>query len=183
MFGELVSGMEVLDAIEHHGTANGLPDVPIHVTDCGIYRPLEDPGAGYWYDQPDSEKYTGVSPQFIVRPRVVCLAPNKGALEKFKSALGTSCQVVESLELKEENSAEQVAWILSLIGDFAVDVVLIAPACKSIKDSIQIPTRWQDQGIVVADVALVAKPIDAQDTIHQQSWISKQAKWQLDGSL
>ena len=84
VFGELVSGMEVLDAIEEHGTSSGEPDVLIQITDCGIYRPFEDPGSGYWYDQPDSEQYTGVSPQFIVRPRVVCLAPNKGALEKFK---------------------------------------------------------------------------------------------------
>jgi len=183
VFGELVSGMEVLDAIEEHGTSNGVPDVPIQITDCGIYRPFEDPGAGYWYDQPDSEKFTGVSPQFIVRPRVVCLAPNKGALEKFRSALGTSCQVVESVELKEEDQADQILLIHALIDSFSVDVVLIAPACKSIKDSIQLPTIWQAQGIDIAEVALIAKPIDAQDAIHQHSWISKQSKWQLDGSL
>lgn len=174
--------MEVLDAIEEYGTASGAPDVPIQITDCGIYRPFEDPGSGYWFDQPDSEQYSGISPQFIVRPRVVCLAPNTGALETFKSALGTSCQVVESVEVKEADLADQISLIHSLIDSFSVDMVLIAPACKSITDSIHLPAIWQAQGLDIAGVALIAKPIDAQDAIHQRSWISKQTKWQLDGS-
>eukprot|EP00339_Tiarina_fusa_P001973 CAMPEP_0116999510 /NCGR_PEP_ID=MMETSP0472-20121206/2186_1 /TAXON_ID=693140 ORGANISM="Tiarina fusus, Strain LIS" /NCGR_SAMPLE_ID=MMETSP0472 /ASSEMBLY_ACC=CAM_ASM_000603 /LENGTH=305 /DNA_ID=CAMNT_0004698943 /DNA_START=89 /DNA_END=1002 /DNA_ORIENTATION=- len=86
IFGEVQSGMEVLRAAEAYGTSGGEPTVPITITDCGIYRPLECPGAGYWYDQPDADSFTLMSPVFVVRPRVVVVAPSSSVVQKFAVA-------------------------------------------------------------------------------------------------
>ena len=47
VFGELISGMEVLRAMEEYATDGGEPSVPIKITDCGAYVPLMTPGAGF----------------------------------------------------------------------------------------------------------------------------------------
>ena len=89
VFGEVVSGMEVLAAIEKCGSSSGgQPSVPIIITDCGAYVPLWTPGAGSWFDRPDSESYSGITPEFMIRPRVGILAPSKQAADKFHAVLG-----------------------------------------------------------------------------------------------
>lgn len=187
VFGEVVSGIDILDEIEEHGTSTGTPAVSIKITDCGIFRPMETPGSGYWYDQPDPESYSGVSPAFIVRPRIACIAPTKVALEKFKSALAV-CSVVAGLTTTddEEGQRESATVINKLLETFAVDLVVLAPACKTIKALIVLPPNWIFVGggkPTLEEVILETKPIQALSTIHSQSWISKQSNWQLDGIL
>jgi hypothetical protein len=183
VFGELTSGMEVLDEVEKHGTTGGAPNVPITITDCGIYQPLSSPGAGYWYDQPDAESYSGVSPAFIVRPRVVCLAPSQDALEKFRNVLGSFCHIVSELEGDKLDATAQATAISKLLGGFSVDVALIAPACRAVKASIVLPAFWRENNLSVDEVVLEAKPIDALASIHSGSWMANRSTWQLDGKL
>ena len=57
----------------------GEPSVTICITDCGIYTPLETPGAGYWFDKPNDEAYSGVSPVFMVRPQSSHCCSHKGS--------------------------------------------------------------------------------------------------------
>jgi len=61
VFGEVVSGFEILDYAQTIGTSSGAPTIPVTITDCGAYTPLYTPGSGYWYDQPDSESFGGIS--------------------------------------------------------------------------------------------------------------------------
>ena len=63
VFGEVVSGMEVVTAMEMFATSGGgEPSIHIQITNCGACTPLVTPGAGFWYDCPDSESYTGITP-------------------------------------------------------------------------------------------------------------------------
>lgn len=184
IFGELKSGMEVLKAAEQFGTSSGEPTVSIMITDCGIYEPLVTPGSGYWYDKPDEESYLGISPVFMVRPRAVLLGPSQSVLEKFDFAMGSCVSIVAKISKEEvgEIVQQQAATrIIELLGDFSVDVVLIAPACKSMKSLIELPKSWAERGINVAEVVLVAKPVEAMAVIHSKSWLAKRADWQLDG--
>ena len=99
--------------------------MPITISDCGVFGPLNNPGAGYWYDSPDAESFSGVSPIFMVLPRVAVLGPNSAVLEKFQKAMSeaavVTCLSVE--ELSEESM--QVARIQELLGTFGVDVVIV----------------------------------------------------------
>jgi peptidylprolyl isomerase len=205
IFGELVSGMEVLDAAEQVGTpssstststSSGEPSVSITITDCGIYQPLETPGCGYWYDTPDPESFSGISPVFMVRPRVVVLAPTAAVLQKFVIAMGTYASVVAQLLLHDvskaggssceddESSSDQIRQkILELLGNFSADVVVIAPASyKSVKSSLELPKSWQASGFNLDEVVLEAKPVEALSKVRSQSWLAKRIHWQLDGN-
>jgi hypothetical protein len=87
VFGEVVSGFSVLNYAKTFGSKDGTPSVPVTITDCGIFTPFETPAAGYWFDQPDNEAYSGVSPIFVVRPRVAVVAPVAAIVERFVKAL------------------------------------------------------------------------------------------------
>jgi peptidylprolyl isomerase len=182
IFGELKSGMEVLEAAEQVGTSSGEPSVPITITDCGIYQPLETQGCGWWYDQPDADSYSGISPVFMVRPRVVILAPSLAVLETFASAMGSCVSIVAELSAEKEEESAQGAKISEMLGDFSADVVVIAPACKSVKSLIEFPKSWQGSGFSIDEVVLIAKPVEAMTAVRSKSWLSKRIHWQLDGN-
>jgi hypothetical protein len=176
-----------LEAGEQYGTSVGEPTVPITITDCGVYQPLLTPGSGYWYDQPDAESFSGISPTFMVRPRVVVLAPNASVLRKFVDAMDSFVSVVDQVAAEaydddDDKSAQVVARLEGLLGDCSVDVVLIAPACKSLIADLALPKSWQGKGLTVHQVVLEAKPIEALDVIRSKSWLSQQIHWQLDGN-
>ena len=170
--------MEVLDAIEQHATSNGVPNVPIHITDCGIFHPLVDPGAGYWYDQPDEDSFNGFSPVFMVLPRVAVLAPNQAVMNKFQKAMGGKAVItcISTAEFSEESM--QMSRINELLGHFTVDVLLIAPVCKGIISQIMLPESWLDEGISMAEVVAEAKPVDALSTVRTKTWLVKK-DWRL----
>ena len=171
VFGEMVSGWEVLDAMEEVGAASsGVPDTSIQVTECGIWSPSECPGAGYWYDQPDPESYSGISPVFRVRPRVAIVAPNQAVADKFEERLKPlHCVVQVSLDDNIDHTCT------SLLSSHAVDVIVVAPACAvpqlDLSASISHPL---DQTI------LHVRPVGAPEAIRTLSWLSQRPGWQLD---
>ena len=189
LFGEIVSGGEILKKAEGFGTAEGNPTAPILITDCGVFTPLQTPGAGYWYDKPDAESWNGISPTFMVRPRVALLAP-EAAVQKFKAAIGSLCSIVLSIGVdpnspednKEGKSASEL--LFESLSTFSADVVVIAPACKEVKLNMgsRLPESWSGGGLTFDEVVLISKPLEAISSIHTKSWLSKhRSQWQLDG--
>jgi hypothetical protein len=171
VFGEVVSGWDVLDALESTGMPNTeTPQVSIRITDCGAWTPLQTPGAGYWYDQPDEESYSGISPVFMVRPRVAVLAPNDHVADKFKVALEPVCTVVTFTAIDIIN-----AWLQS----YAIDLLVVAPACETEAHQITLPSDWE---ITREQVILVSKPMDALQNIRFNSWLVSR-NWPLDGAI
>lgn len=183
VFGECVSGGQVLKAAEIFGTASGEPSASICITDCGVFTPLETPGAGYWFDKPDANSWNGISPTFVVRPRVAILAPNEAVLSKFQGAASDLLALEHLLSVAtfEHNQQEVISKLRGLLGSFSIDVVVIAPACKDLKAGIELPNAWKSCGIGIDEVLLVSKPVDTVSVIHKKSWLAKRkGRWHLD---
>ena len=194
VFGEVVSGMEVLTAVEKFGSSSGgEPSVPITITDCGVYVPLWTPGSGAWFDRPDSESFSGITPEFLIRQRVGILAPSKQVADKFQTVLGehasTLYLVAEDIEGRDECIVKAV---LTPLENFALDVILAAPACAGLLSSMDVPCSWIDavnrfpDGVTVPnteEVFLVSKPVDALNTIMNDSWVARRHGWLLSGSF
>ena len=178
-FGRVISGFEVIDKAETFGTSGGEPTATINITDCGVFGPLHTPGAGYWYDSPDPESFSGVSPIFMVLPRVAVLGPTKAVLDKFRKAMGdaalVSCVSAESLT-EEEAQAVRLA---ELLGSFAIDVVIVAPVCKAVIPKVALPAAWSSAKISPAEVVIAAKPVEALTCIRTRSWLTKRG-WRLE---
>jgi hypothetical protein len=83
------------------GTEGGAPTATIDITDCGVFTPVQTPGAGYWYDRPDLDSFSGTTPVFMVRPRIAVVAPNAAVANKFRKAFGKHCSVVSVLPEQE----------------------------------------------------------------------------------
>ena len=190
VFGEIVSGGEILQKVEGYGSPDGNPTAPIRITDCGTFTPLHTPGSGYWYDKPDTESWNGISPTFVVRPRVAIVAPI-AAIHKFKQAIGGSCSIVRSIGIDSGSSDDSkngghstLELMFESLSTFSVDILVIAPACKEIKSKMgeHLPKSWSDSGFTFDEVVLIAKPLDSLSSIHTKSWLSKyREQWQLDG--
>ena len=165
----------MLDYVETFGTSQGEPSVPITITDCGIYTPLETPGAGYWYDQPDHEAYSGVSPVFMVRPRVAVVAPSLSVVERFQKAMGN--QAVVTAVCAEQGGVQST--IKELLNNFAIDVVVVAPACRDLVKSI--PELYGEFSL--DEVVLESKPVNALKVVWTRSWLQKRRGFPLDGAM
>ncbi|KAL7518842.1 hypothetical protein ACHAWX_003644 [Stephanocyclus meneghinianus] len=187
VFGEVISGMETIRAVESFGSSCGEPSVTIQITDCGAFTPLWTPGAGSWYDRPDSESYTGITPEFMIRPRVGILAPTKQAANKFQAALeeyaSTLLVVADDIE-GGDGSIIQAS--LTPLDNFSLDMIVAAPACARLLASMDLPSSWieaarklpgEDTVPSKETVFLVAKPVDALSTIVNSSWIGKRPGW------
>jgi peptidylprolyl isomerase len=176
VFGEIISGWEVIDAVETLGSASGEPIASVAVTDCGLWTPLTTPAAGYWFDQPDADSFTGVSSVFVVRPRVAVLAPSDAVLETMSKALlpYPSVKLIVAA-----GSVAKAKLVNELLANFEVDVVLVAPACKSVIAAIQLPESWNRK--TTAGFVLEAKPVEAFARVRTMSWLSQETGWKLDG--
>ena len=139
----------------------------------------------------------------MVRPRVALLGPNNAALERFLKSLGTFCSVVGTVNAEdwEGNEEAQADRLLEFLGNYCVDVVLVAPACKGVMDRItELPKSWQllQQEVSgantnnskaclcpdISEVAMETKPVQALQCIRTKSWLAtKCGHWQLDGTL
>ena len=193
IFAEVVSGMEVLRAVETHASdSGGEPSVPIKITDCGAYTPLLTPSAGSWYDRPDSDSYSGTTAEFMVRPRVGIIAPNIQVGERFKAALAehASTFVVVTVDDKDGEDEKAAQSILELLEKFALDVVVAAPACAKLLEKMDIPNSWKDaaskNGLTLPEkesIFLEAKPVNAIASILNQSWVGKMRGWLLSASF
>ena len=182
IFGEVLSGFEVLDAIEKVGNANGEPSVSVQITDCGVFHPLQTPGSGYWYDQPDKESYSGHESVFIVKPRVLVVAPNSSVYQKFQSQMSdaVSCS---SLPLEHrENDDSALKKVLGQLEKYEIDVVIVAPACSHIFQGVELTPRWKGrfgQPLLESEVIIIAKPIDALNAVLEKSWILRKTSWKI----
>lgn len=177
--------LQVVHAMETFGTSGGEPSVPIIITDCGVYTPLLTPGAGSWYDRPDSDSYTGITPEFMVRPRVGILTSTITVAEKFRSALGDHASTL-LVAVDEVGEGNVVRTILDALETFALDVVVAAPACASLLSSMDVPSLWKDIAKmcpVKEEVFLVAKPVEVLPVIMNKSWLEKQPGWIMSGSF
>lgn len=186
VFGEVVSGFPVLQAIEDVGQKSGEPSVPVEITDCGVFEPLQTPGCGFWYDKPDPESFTGISPIFMVRPRALILAPSPTVSQKFVKAMEDYACVINCINAESCDSVEdQRDRILEALGTFSADVVIVAPACHETRAMLtELPTSWRALGsdIQIEEVILTAKPIEAVSQICAHSWLATKRKhWQLEG--
>lgn len=171
IFGEVISGWPVLDAIETLGTDSGDPKAPVYITDCGIWAPFLVPAAGYWYDQPDKDSFSGVSPVFMVRPRVAIVAPNASIVDRFTRVLLKNCDITAITQDKPD----AIALVTSLLEEFAIDIVIFAPACNKTIDTL--PASWTALGAVLEKVVLDAKPINAPQIIRDRSWLADKDCW------
>ncbi|KAL3807342.1 hypothetical protein ACHAXA_003853 [Cyclostephanos tholiformis] len=217
IFGEVISGMEVLRHVEGCAAAASSDDgrgvcvderpiVPVVITDCGSFLPLVTPGGGSWYDRPDVESYAGVVPEFVVRPRVAILAPNAVVAERFRAALGPHAStllvpvddlvVVGDGDNEEEVEAAARATLEPLMENFALDVIVAAPACARLMSSMDVPSSWHDamrkinvrsSSFVVPDresVFIKARPADVIDAILRHSWVgTMRPGWMLSASF
>lgn len=199
IFGEVISGMEVLRHVEGFassggGGGGGEPAVPVRVTDCGAFVPLITPGAGFWYDRPDNDSYTGTTPEFVVRPRVGILAPNGQATERFRKALGVHAStLLVAADDVAGGDEEIVRSVLGLLENFALDVIVAAPACATLTRSMDVPSSWHDAmkkmsgGSIVPNresVFIEAKPLDVIDAILSHSWLgTMRPGWLLSASF
>ena len=183
IFGEIVSGFQVLDEIEKLGSTNGEPTKPVCITDCGIFCPFETPGSGYWLDQPDTESFSGISPVFVVRPRVAIVAPTKAVAQKVQSSIGDSVSVQESLsEDTFENTEAVVERIAQLLGRYSIDLVFVVPASKAVQQALSLPKSWEAIASSLDQVVMSSKPIDALATVTSKSWIAQKEGLQFDWS-
>lgn len=183
IFGEVVSGHDVLKRAETFGSPDGNPSAPIRITHCGLFVPLLTPGAGYWYDKPDAESWNGISPTFQVRPRVAIAAP-EAAKNKFKAAIGSYTSIVLSVGVNEDNAEDIRKQLWEALSSFSVDLLVIAPACKDLESKLgdSLPELWKDTNIALDEVVLVSKPLDVMASIHTKSWLAKHREhWNLDG--
>jgi peptidylprolyl isomerase len=187
VFGQVISGWEVLDAIEAMGSASGDPTGSITVTDCGLWKPFRTPPSGFWYDTPDPDSYTGVSSMFIVRPRVAVIGPNPAVLDKFYQVLRPKCTSVQLIPLNEnhvesKSSKAVIDTVQNLLRSYSIDVVLVAPACREIQSKIKLP--WMEDSemhLNASHVILECKPMDAVDTVYHHSWLPcKKDIWKMD---
>mmetsp|Transcript_40316 Transcript_40316/g.84349 ORF Transcript_40316/g.84349 Transcript_40316/m.84349 type:complete len:379 (+) Transcript_40316:189-1325(+) len=201
VFGEVVSGMEVISAVEAFATpgGGGEPSVPITITDCGAYSPLSTPGAGFWYDRPDSESYTGITPEFVIRPRVGILAPNEQACERFRKALGEHASVPMLVAAEdaegggEDGEIAVVRSVLEQLETFALDVVVVAPACAKLLALMDVPSSWMDVAKKSngaswrlpekEEVFIEAKPVEVLSAILSKSWVGRRQGWLLSSSF
>ena len=79
---------------------------------------------------------------------------------------------------------------MDMLGKFAADVVIVAPACWNDAEVqkfklIRLPQSWLLTGneFEMDQVVVVAKPMEALTKIHTESWLRKQRPhWQLDGT-
>ena len=162
--------------------------MPIQITECGAYHHLFTPGAGSWFDRPDSDSFSGKTPEFIVQVRVGVLAPTKAAAVRFRSALGEHASVM----LVAEDDAEGIHVLAKSLENFSLDIVIAAPACAHLLEDFEVPSSWIDAAKALPkgikppsrdESFLVSKPVEALSAVMSKSWVSKRDGWILSGSF
>jgi hypothetical protein len=135
---------------------------------------------------------------------VAVVAPSGAAADRFRRVLEPHCRVVPvvvaapqegavdsgSSSKAEESVQDQLDGLLR---SFAVDVVIVAPACKDAVRSraSALPESWKEilerrkdgAPIDIDRVVLEAKPADALAAVLSRSWIREMAAsggWALD---
>ena len=187
VFGQVVSGFDVLEALKGVQVRDEVPIPPIKITDCGAFHPLVTPGAGYWYDQPDPESFSGATPVFVVRPRVAIVAASRAICDKFRNMLGNHVVVTPiGVDCDCEGSEDAaVGKVKNLLESFAIDLVVVAPVYEAAFDTLSLPKAWSELDVDIRrdQIVIVSKPVEAMLMIRTQSWIGKRSSYHLDGMI
>lgn len=169
-----------MDATEQWGSVSGEPlrgDLSCQVTDCVLWHPMVTPGAGYWFDTPDPDSYTGVSPVFVVRSRIAVVATSELILDRFCKVLQPFCSVTKIILSGETPSKIVVSSIDTLLQNFAIDVVIVALSCTMMLVDMKLPSDWLEAGIALKEVIIEAKPLESRELIRTKSWLVRQLSW------
>jgi hypothetical protein len=146
---------------------------------------LITPAAGFWFDKPQVDSFEGSTPVFVVRPRVIILAPSEAVASKFSLALSGHCAVCSTL-INDGDDKSTASRLRHMLEAFQSDVAIVAPACASVVDEItETPASWMEStaDIGINDIILIAKPVEAMAKIHKSSWLAtRRSDWKLDGA-
>jgi peptidylprolyl isomerase len=210
IFGRVISGFDVLRAVEMVGNTSSKgderPSVSVVITECGVFEPLLTPPAGYWFDQPDADSFLGSTPVFMCRPRVVLVVPTVIVSNKCKQSFGSFVMCVATIVVSseaatcgtittdwEQQQRDKIIIIKDeiekMMEDFMVDIVVAAPACADSVASVSIPESWISRlgrpkvtaNLVSNGVVVIAKPSNCLFAVRK-SWIN-QLGWTLDGAV
>jgi hypothetical protein len=118
VFGEIVSGFDVLERLEAAGSDTGEPTISCTITGCGQYFPSATPGAGYVYDIPDNDAYSGFVTTFMAHLRVAIVVPSEQALARFQDVV-QGCVLIQTPDYQ---TAQKMA------SSHAVDLIVVAQA-------------------------------------------------------
>merc|ERR1712194_400756 len=158
------------------------------ITHCGAFAPLGTPGDGCWYDRPDAEAYAGLTPEFLIRPRVGVLVPNREVGARFQQALGEHAATTVLLATDDVDRAQKA------LEHFALDVIVIAPACANLLALLEVPPSWNAAAKKLTGsfavtvpkkehVFIEAKPIEVLSAIATKSWVGTRLGWLLSASF
>ena len=171
IFGKVVSGFEVLDAVEGVSSESvGEAMSAVTIINAGVYEPLNSPGQGYFFDQPD-DSYARFSAHFMAKPRVAVIAPSDTVMTRFIEELSTSVSVTP---IVDNGDGSSINTAQSLLESFSVDIIVIAPACKQSRP--EIPSSWNEledtqwQISKRKEAIIISKPVDCVKAIRK-SWV------------
>ena len=174
----VVSGMDTIRAAEEFATSSGEPSVEIRITECGIWMPLSTPANGYWFDRPDPESFSGITPEFVIEPRVGIIAPNIQVAEKFRKTMG-NCVSATMYAVDAIGSDDDVIKAVSDdMAQFRLDLIVMAPACSVLINLLEVPSSWGDAASLCKvetpsreEVFIEAKPVNVLQAILDSAWV------------
>ena len=172
--------METIRAAEEFATSSGEPSVDIRITECGPYIPLSTAGNGYWFDRPDHESFSGITPEFVIKPRVGIIAPNIQVAEKFRKEMG-SCASATMYSVETIGSDDDVTKAVSAdMAQFRLDLIVVAPACSAFIKLLDVPSSWGDAASscqvetpLREEVFIEAKPVNVLQAILDSAWVGR----------
>eukprot|EP00511_Aplanochytrium_stocchinoi_P004408 CAMPEP_0204831916 /NCGR_PEP_ID=MMETSP1346-20131115/12100_1 /ASSEMBLY_ACC=CAM_ASM_000771 /TAXON_ID=215587 /ORGANISM="Aplanochytrium stocchinoi, Strain GSBS06" /LENGTH=353 /DNA_ID=CAMNT_0051963355 /DNA_START=108 /DNA_END=1166 /DNA_ORIENTATION=+ len=165
VFGEVVSGFDVLEAIEsaekqkRDTKAKDVDDAlsSVVITECGEYVPHKIPGAGYWLDFPNPDAYGGFTPVFMFWPRVCIVSPSQNVEEKFVQVLSKCCSIVAKNRIGSKEAAAE------MVKSNSIDILVVAGVCKDLA-----PTFGEEEA-QFNNMVVVTIPLNAKEDVFA-SW-------------
>ena len=109
------------------------------------------------------------------------MSPSTPVFQKFAAVLDGCVVLPVTLDDKDSEGMAAKDRVVKLLNDFAVDVVVVAPACS---EAVSLPLEnlsaaWGEKKVLVQ-----AKPVQARAAVQQQTWLADQkSEWQFDGVL
>ncbi|KAL9179566.1 hypothetical protein ACHAXT_008856 [Thalassiosira profunda] len=133
---------------------------------------------------------TGITPEFMIRPRVGILAPTGQVGERFKKALGEHASTLLIATDAEGRDEEIVRLVMEPLERFALDVVVAAPVCAKLLGAMDVPASWNEAAKKLGkaapnkeEVFIEAKPVEVLSQIVNESWLGKKEGWLLSASF
>ena len=116
------------------------------------------------------------------------VAPNNQVADRFKTALGEHAStMLVSVDDVEGGDDEVIQSVMKSLEHFALDLIVVAPACAKLLESMDIPTSWKEtaneKSLPEKDTVFIeAKPVNVL-TMLSQSWVGARPGWLLSSSF